>query len=67
MSLLGQKAKYPRRAHVFRFTSDNGHAAAANDCFVPIVFSNSGSGCQVLHDHPCRAHCSLRGRGKPSA
>jgi hypothetical protein len=33
----------------------------------PIVFSNSGSGCQALHDHPCRAHCSLRGRGVPSA
>ena len=33
----------------------------------PILFSNSGSGCQALHDHPCRAHCSLRGRGKPSA
>src|SRR5579862_5021221 len=33
----------------------------------PIVFSNSGSGCQAFHDHPCRAHCSLRGRGVPSA
>ena len=33
----------------------------------PIVFSNSGSRCQALHDHPCRAHCSLRGRGMPSA
>ena len=33
----------------------------------PIVFSNSGSRCQALHDHPCRAHCSLRGRGAPSA
>jgi hypothetical protein len=33
----------------------------------PIVFSNSGSGCQALYDHPCRAHCSLRGRGVPSA
>jgi hypothetical protein len=29
MSELGQKAKYSRRAHVFRFTPDNGHAAAA--------------------------------------
>jgi hypothetical protein len=36
MSELGQKAKYSRRAHVFRFTSDNGHAAAhRNDRFVP--------------------------------
>ncbi len=33
----------------------------------PNVFSNSGSGCQALYDHPCRAHCSLRGRGVPSA
>ena len=41
----------------------------------PIVFSNSGSGCSLIpglgvklsNDHPCRAHCSLRGRGKPSA
>ena len=33
----------------------------------PILFSNSGSGCQALYDHPCRAHCSLRGRGVPSA
>jgi hypothetical protein len=32
-----------------------------------IVFSNSGSRCQPLHDHPCRVHCSLRGRGMPSA
>jgi hypothetical protein len=34
---------------------------------VPIVFSNSGFRCQALRDHPCRAHCSLRGRGLPSA
>ena len=34
---LGQKAKYSRRAHVFRFASDNGHTVAAtNDRFVPI-------------------------------
>jgi hypothetical protein len=33
----------------------------------PILFSNSGSGFQAFHDHPCRAHCSLRGRGVPSA
>jgi hypothetical protein len=33
----------------------------------PIVFSNSGVRCQALQDHPCRAHCSLRGRGAPSA
>ena len=39
----------------------------ANVRFGSILFSNSGSGCQALHDHPCRAHCSLRGRGKPSA
>jgi len=31
-----------------------------------IVFSNSGLRCQALRDHPCRAHCSLRGRGLPS-
>jgi hypothetical protein len=36
-------------------------------CLWPIVFSNSGFRCQALHDHPCRAHCSLRGRGVPSA
>jgi hypothetical protein len=30
-------------------------------------FSNSGFRCQALRDHPCRAHCSLRGRGLPSA
>ena len=36
-------------------------------CYSPILFSNSGSRCQALHDHPCRAHCSLRGRGLPSA
>jgi hypothetical protein len=35
--------------------------------FAPIVFSNSGSRCQAPHDHPCRAQCSLRGRGEPSA
>jgi hypothetical protein len=29
--------------------------------------SNSGSGCQALHCYPRRAHCSLRGRGVPSA
>jgi hypothetical protein len=34
---------------------------------VPIVFSNSGSGCQALREPPCRPHCSLRGRGVPSA
>jgi hypothetical protein len=33
----------------------------------PIVFSNSGFPCQALRDYPCRAHCSLRGRGLPSA
>ena len=32
-----------------------------------MLFSNSGSGCQALHNDPCRAHCSLRGRGVPSA
>jgi hypothetical protein len=32
MSGNGQKAKYSRRAHVFRFTSDNGHAAATPQC-----------------------------------
>jgi len=26
-----------------------------------------GLGVKALHDHPCRAHCSLRGRGVPSA
>ena len=39
----------------------------ANVCFAPILFSNSGSGCQAFQRYPCRAHCSLRGRGKPSA
>jgi hypothetical protein len=39
----------------------------AGDRIVPILFSNSGSGRQALYDHPCRAHCSLRGRGVPSA
>src|SRR6266481_4237491 len=24
---------------------------------VPILFSNSGSGCQALHNVPCRVHC----------
>jgi hypothetical protein len=28
--------------------------------FEQIVFSNSGSGCQALYDHPCRAHFSPR-------
>ena len=32
---------------------------------VPILFSNSGFRCQALRDHPCRAHCSLRGRACP--
>jgi CheY-like chemotaxis protein len=41
--------------------------ATENVSLWPIVFSNSGSGCQALYDHPCRAHCSLRGRGVPSA
>ena len=27
------------------------------------MFSNSGFRCQALRDHPCRAYCSLRGRG----
>jgi len=31
------------------------------------LFSNSGSGCQAFQRYPYRAHCSLRGRGKPSA
>ncbi len=31
--------------------------------FGPIVFPNSGFECQALHDHPCQAQCSLRGRG----
>jgi hypothetical protein len=35
--------------------------------YLPIVFSNSGLRCQALRDRPCRAHCSLRGRGLPSA
>jgi len=26
-----------------------------------------GLGVKLSNDHPCRAHCSLRGRGKPSA
>src|SRR6476620_4870322 len=34
---------------------------------VPILFSNSGSGCQAFQRYPCRAHCSLRGRVTPSA
>jgi hypothetical protein len=42
-------------------------AAIARSGLTPNVFSNSGSRCQALHDHPCRAHCSLRGRGVPSA
>jgi transcriptional regulator GlxA family with amidase domain len=41
--------------------------SALNGRFASILFSNSGSGCQALHDRPCRAHCSLRGRGEPSA
>ena len=31
MSELGQKAKYSRRAHVFRFASDSGHAGLHRD------------------------------------
>src|SRR5262245_22960912 len=42
-------------------------AAKAIATTIPIVFSNSGFRCQALRDHPCRAHCSLRGRGLPSA
>jgi predicted RNase H-like HicB family nuclease len=34
---------------------------------VLMPFSNSGFGCQALHNDPCRAHCSLRGRSVPSA
>jgi transposase len=26
-----------------------------------------GLGVKLSNDHPCRAHCSLRDRGKPSA
>ena len=26
-----------------------------------------GLGVKLSNDHPCRAHCSLRGRGEPSA
>ena len=42
-------------------------SALAMSALAPIVFSNSGSERQALRDHPCRAHCSLRGRGVPSA
>ena len=42
-------------------------AAVPDVSYWPIVFSNSGSGCQALYGDPCRAHCSLRGRGAPSA
>src|SRR5262249_46631978 len=31
--------------------------------FTPTVFSNSEFRCQALRVHPCRAHCSLHGRG----
>src|SRR5258708_38205315 len=30
-----------------------------------MLFSSSGFGCQALHNDPCRAHCSLRGRVYP--
>src|SRR6266404_6348058 len=40
------------------------HLRSCYVAFVPIVFSNSGFRCQALRDHPCRAHCSLRGRGR---
>src|SRR5258706_10405352 len=43
------------------------HRRYRNVADVPIVFSNSGSGCQALHNVPCRVHCSLRSRGLPSA
>ena len=35
--------------------------------YVPILFSIPGLGVKFSNDHPCRAHCSLRGRGEPSA
>jgi len=35
--------------------------------FAPIVFSNSGSGCQALQPSSLPDHCSLRGRDKQSA
>src|SRR5207245_660109 len=34
------------------------NAEGANVAYWQIVLSNSGTGCQALHDHPCRAHCS---------
>ena len=38
------------------------HAALCRYCsLIP------GLGVKLSNDHPCRAHCSLRGRGKPSA
>jgi hypothetical protein len=39
----------------------------ADVAFWQIVFSNSGLWCQALRGHPCRANCSLRGSGLPSA
>jgi len=50
------------------FASDRDAAGPHGiSALLPIVFSNSGFRCQALRDHPCRAHCSLRGRGLPSA
>jgi hypothetical protein len=43
------------------------HDVGDMSAHTPIVFPNSGFRCQALRDHPCRAHCSLRDRGLPSA
>jgi hypothetical protein len=32
-----------------------------------LCFLIPGPSVKALHDHPCRAHCSLRGKGVPSA
>jgi hypothetical protein len=52
--LLGDEivADHPRHFRRDQIIYDPWH-------YLPVLFSNSGFGCQALHEHPCRAHCSL--------
>jgi len=60
------KEEAQRKAHAITKMGLIVNSDAGASALSPIVFSNSGFQCQALRDHPCRAHCSLRGRGVPS-
>ena len=59
------ETRSPNAAKVFwsGFQLRRTHCEQKSSGLPPIVFSNSGFRCQAVRDNPCRAHCSLPGRG----